>query len=354
MGVEKYFALALDPIHIGTSGYRLGRVDNTIVRDPATNLPKIPGTSIEGCCRTYAYYEEQNNSDGFKKPNSPCATGKENACGRCRICVTFGYTNAERVKIKVENDDKEIPESLHGMTQFSDARILFFPVYSMLGPVWITSLSVLKEAGIKYKENGNEKEIPKVPKEEIIPSKELSLVDNRLNLGWILLEQRKENNSYLSLDFSKLECEGKLLTEVSKEFEEISKKLVIVSDDIFSQIVNSNLEVRTSVSINPETGAAEEGALFTYEAIPRGTVLWFEIVYLPVDKFECYVVYKEKDEEGKEKGERANLEKHIKPVVKNGLKLFETLGVGGMGTRGFGRLRILNLGNGEEDDRSEF
>ena len=353
MKTEKYFALALDPIHIGTGGYRLGRVDNTIVRDPATRLPKIPGTSIEGCCRTYAYYEEWNCSNGFKKPSSSCASGKENACGRCRICVTFGYTNAERVKIKVENEDKEIPESLHGMAQFSDARILFFPVYSMLGPVWITCPSVLKEAGIKYKENRNEKEIPKVLKEEIIPSKELSVVDNRLNLGWILLEQRKENNSYLSLDFSKLECKDKLLTEVSKEFEEILKKLVIVSDDIFSQIVNSNLEVRTSVSINPETGAAEEGALFTYEAIPRGTILWFDIVYLPVDKFECYIACKEKDEEGKEKGERANLEKHIKPVVKNGLKLFETLGVGGMGTRGFGRLKILNLGNGGENDKNK-
>jgi len=27
-----YFAMALDPIHIGTGGYRLGRVDNTIVK----------------------------------------------------------------------------------------------------------------------------------------------------------------------------------------------------------------------------------------------------------------------------------------------------------------------------------
>ena len=43
---QKYFALALDPIHVGTGGYRLGRVDLTIVREPGTNLPKIPGTSL--------------------------------------------------------------------------------------------------------------------------------------------------------------------------------------------------------------------------------------------------------------------------------------------------------------------
>ena len=36
----KYFAYTIDPLHIGSGGYRLGRVDNTIVRDPGTNLPK--------------------------------------------------------------------------------------------------------------------------------------------------------------------------------------------------------------------------------------------------------------------------------------------------------------------------
>lgn len=329
MKPEKYFALALDPIHIGTGGYRLGRVDNTIVRDPATNLPKIPGTSIEGCCRTYAYYEELNkenrkrDSSYFIEPKKECATGKETPCGRCRICVTFGYTNAENREIEVDSKKKKIPESLHGMVQFSDARILFFPVYSMLGPVWITYPSVLKEFGIEANVN-----------DEKIKTK---LDTEKLNLGWVYLE--KEDNFELNSDkFAKIPSE-------------IKERIVLVSDKLFSQIVNSNLEVRTSVSINPETGAAEERALFTYEAIPRGTVLWFDIVYLPVDKFGCYVAFKDKDEEGKEKGERANLEKHIKPVVKNGLKLFETLGVGGMGTRGFGRLKVLNLGKGGENEK---
>ncbi|MFN3528073.1 MAG: hypothetical protein ACK4YO_03130, partial [Candidatus Altarchaeaceae archaeon] len=36
-------------------------------------------------------------------------------------------------------------------------------------------------------------------------------------------------------------------------------------------------------------------------------------------------------------------------VVEEGLELFEFLGVGGMGTRGFGRLKILNLKNTENN-----
>jgi len=51
------FALAQDPIYIGTGGYTLGRVDNTIVRDKATNLPKIPGSSLAGTWRYYVVLE---------------------------------------------------------------------------------------------------------------------------------------------------------------------------------------------------------------------------------------------------------------------------------------------------------
>src|SRR5579884_1335515 len=50
----RHLALCLDPVHVGTGGYRLGRVDMSIVRDPATGIPKIPGTSLAGAVRAYA------------------------------------------------------------------------------------------------------------------------------------------------------------------------------------------------------------------------------------------------------------------------------------------------------------
>jgi CRISPR-associated protein Cmr4 len=54
--VQEYhgFLMTLDPVHIGTGSYRLGRVDLPILREPATNLPKIPGTSLNGMARAYA------------------------------------------------------------------------------------------------------------------------------------------------------------------------------------------------------------------------------------------------------------------------------------------------------------
>lgn len=46
--------MAVDPIHVGTGGGRLGRVNQSIVRDPVPQVPKIPGSSLAGVYRAYA------------------------------------------------------------------------------------------------------------------------------------------------------------------------------------------------------------------------------------------------------------------------------------------------------------
>lgn len=291
---ETYFAMSLDPIHIGTGGYRLGRVDNTIVREAGTNIPKIPGTSIEGTARTYVYYAEQGN----KGINKACAVGKElnnienkiEPCGECLVCVTFGFTKKDK--------------SLHGMAQFSDARILFFPVHSMIGPVWVTTPTLLNEVGLKSFSITDENKI----KTDLVEK------DKKLNLGWLYLENK--GNFSLNNNLSEIPID-------------IKKRVVLISEKLFSQVVNSNLEVRTSVSIDPRTGTAEEGALFTYEAIPRATIFWFNLAANDPSNFHI------------NSSEIKSKEDVIREVKKS-FGYFEALGIGGMQTRGFGRLRILN------------
>ena len=51
------FTIAIDPIYIGTGGYTIGRVDNTIIRDPITKIPKMPGSSLAGTWRYYVTLE---------------------------------------------------------------------------------------------------------------------------------------------------------------------------------------------------------------------------------------------------------------------------------------------------------
>jgi CRISPR-associated protein Cmr4 len=104
-------------------------------------------------------------------------------------------------------------------------------------------------------------------------------------------------------------------------------RLVQVPDKLFHHLVNDNLEVRTSVQIDDETGAAKSGALFTYEAIPRGTVLGFEVAI----------------DDRRANGVQVDDVNRLLKKAFHGLKL---LGIGGMGTRGFGRIQLLSQ-NGE-------
>src|SRR4030042_4159011 len=119
--------MTVDPVHIGSGGYRLGRVDNAIVREPGTNLPKIPGTSLSGAIRQYAAHHI----------GSPKCAGQGGAadeqkahCGNCAVCYTFGYVKGEG-------------KAYAGTVNLFDARILLFPVFSMRGPVWVTTLRTL-------------------------------------------------------------------------------------------------------------------------------------------------------------------------------------------------------------------
>lgn len=101
--------MALDPIHVGTGGARIGRVDLTIVREPATRLPKIPGSSLAGVYRTYvAMAETEANPNrqvnGKDWPYYPhCAglgQGRDSYLGHCAqpncpVCTVFGFARGK-------------------------------------------------------------------------------------------------------------------------------------------------------------------------------------------------------------------------------------------------------------------
>lgn len=324
---KTYYCLALDPIHVGTGGYRIGRVDNTIMREPGTDLPKIPGTSLCGVARAYTAMQFSDKYQRVKKDKNgkevkdkegrliyeSCAgkggTDGEGHCGEgiCPVCIPYGFTKRT--------------QSLQGMAQFSDARILFFPVYSMAGPVWVTSPGILKEFR-------QEVTLTATDKIRMVDSSlSLEKGDKKyLNLGWFMLEL--EGDGGFEIDCRKL---PDVTDDVIFKFDEIAKRLILVSDELFPQIVNDNLEVRTSVSIDPQTGAAESGALFTYEAIPRATVLSFSIIY---NNPQLYLL--------NNKPLSHDIE-WVEGNVQKGLRYMEFMGIGGMGTRGMGRMRILSL-----------
>lgn len=316
---QRLLFATVDPVHIGTGGYRLGRVDMTIAREPGTNLPKIPGTSLAGATRSYAAMR-------YGKPEAAGQQKKlKNRAKSCPIIYTFGTaldaTNGQ---------ESSGGMNLAGTVSIGDAQILFFPVYSMAGPLWVSTVENIQEVwGLASVQLSSEN----MPNDTTVVT---SLEWNKeLNLGWLLFEVTKG-----------LTITPPQEVQVRPEWQHITNRLVLTTRKLFSQIVNSNLEVRTSVSISPETGAAEPTALFTYEAIPRATWLWSDVIeddykrnnegtsqFPQTDK-----QYKEGDNMGESLGETW---KRPLDVVVAGMKLIEYLGVGGMGTRGFGRMRCV-------------
>ncbi|MDY7079932.1 MAG: type III-B CRISPR module RAMP protein Cmr4 [Chloroflexota bacterium] len=302
---QRYYALALDPIHVGTGGYRLGRVDLSIIREPSDNLPKIPGSSISGVTRAYTAMRTGHYCAGKGGAFGEDHCGESN----CPVCVSFGFSKGQT------------QQSLQGMAQFFDARVIFFPVHSMAGPVWATAPAILRQAGMEN--------LPQVPTDQVRLATTLHPSPNQrltqLNLGWLLLQAGDD------LPTNEI---GNALPDLPTDapvLEEVFRRLVLLSDELFSKVVNDNLEVRTSVAIDPATGAADDKALFTYEAMPRATVLHFDVVYNNPQHFQIG---------GQTIPHNISwVQRH----VEQGLALMQHLGVGGMNTRGMGRLQVLNL-----------
>lgn len=332
---QRFLFMTLDPVHIGTGGYRLGRVDMSITREPGTNLPKIPGTSLAGATRSYA----------AMRYGKPAAAGQHKDLEKeqrvkCPIIYTFGTATET-------SSGQPQSEGVYqaGTVNIMDAHILFFPVNSMAGPLWVSTKRIIEEAwGPGSVEQPASIEQDKDELSDDIVATSLKNWNKKLNLGWLLFTsqsgiQIKPPDKLTSAK------EGKFLPAWTA----IEKRIALVNTKLFSQIVNSNLEVRTSVSIDPKTGAAESGALFTYEAIPRATWLWCDVIeddYKKKKYNDIFPVQQQYDSEKKEEkiGKRfPREEKWNGPldVVSAGMELIEHLGIGGMGTRGFGRMRLV-------------
>ena len=305
---RRYLFMTLDPVHIGTGGYRLGRVDNSIVREPGTRVPKIPGTSLHGAARSYAA-QLYGTPEAAGQTHDTVTNPEQNP-----VCYTFGY-------IKKSNNGQDV-KAYSGVVNVFDAHIVLFPVHSLVGPVWVGTVERLREAGFEVRDvpDGWAKEVALLTFARRDP----------LNLGWLMLN----SGGQVTVN-APTNCQ-------IDRWNAIKNKIALVHESIFSHIVNSNLEVRTSVSINPETGAAEDKALFTYEAIPRATFLTAEVV------LDDYRAKFEPVSQNKNSLPSNAVWQSPLDVLDAGLHLIEWLGVGGMGTRGFGRIAVV--GQPQEED----
>ncbi len=219
------------------------------------------------------------------------------------MCVAFGYT---------VDDSKRKLASQQGILQFTDAMLLAYPINTLLGPVWITTKARLKD--LLDLGDGNDD-----CGENFILLKETKInnpLGDKLNFGWALLNKADDSD----ISVSDIEDKG-----IEKRY---ANRFIIVADWVFAHLVNDNMEVRTSVVIDPETGAATTGGLFTFEALARGAIFTFNITE---NQFN--------DNWGKLRKEGSATDM----IEKNAFYGIAAVGLGGMTTRGFGRLQIKPL-----------
>ncbi len=86
-------------IHIGgTKEFsEIGDIENPVIKNPLTNLPYIPGSSIKGKCRSYLEKKYKGTDGGpyGGEAKEKLKNGEPCNCGKCFVCKLFGHTNSK-------------------------------------------------------------------------------------------------------------------------------------------------------------------------------------------------------------------------------------------------------------------
>ena len=241
----------LTPLHMG-SGSSVHYVDLPIQRERHTSFPIMAGSGIKGVFRNLA----------------------ERKLDKEIVDKIFGHEKASEEA---------------SMIAFTDAKILLYPVRSLRGTfAWITCPLVLKRFKEELKSLGKTEDTNwEVPNLE--PDKDNKDKDNKALVS---------NNSSLVIDDKSigleefvLECEKSenvdKIAEVIKNYlpqtsmvNELSKRLVLVSDNVFTDFVNYAVEIRTRIRIDQETGTVERGMLFTVEFVPSEAIFYSFVFFI--------------------------------------------------------------------------
>jgi CRISPR-associated protein Cmr4 len=233
MTTQPFFIKVLTPLHAG-SGSDLGVVDLPIQRESHTNFPKIEASSLKGAIRSA--FSSSSNIDEI-----------------------FGSEDGKKA----------------GALGFSDARILFFPVKSVRGVfAYVTCPMVLERYA---KDTGSEALAS--PKEILFPK---SLGDGEC---FVLgdkntIENKDKTKKTVILEeysFTVSTLSGEVKTSLPKGlFDDIEKRIVIISDDNFKHFVQNSTEVITRIKMNNKTGTVDKdtGGLFTEEFLPSESVMY--------------------------------------------------------------------------------
>lgn len=234
MGSKVFLMYAETELHAG-KGMDIGVVDLPIQRERTTKFPIIQG--VKGALRANIIDREIDKQKIF---------GSEPG----------------------ENEQETQP----GTIAFSEARILLFPVRN---PdrlfVWVTCPLVLIRF-LKNFENSYAKDLIKNIENTQIGDSEAITLDIQDHV-WLEDIELKAKKCVWLTGFSKKISETVSDTKYIKD--KIASDIVVVNDNVFSQIVETMTNVIPRVRIDHAKGIVETGALWYEEYLPQDTVMYF-------------------------------------------------------------------------------
>ncbi|KIE59474.1 hypothetical protein A946_02045 [Methylacidiphilum kamchatkense Kam1] len=238
------------PLHIGSGG-SVGAIDLPIIRERHTAFPIIPGSAIKGV------FADEWVEPKVKKVNS----NEEKEYIRNEEGKTLFGTGADE-------------EAKGGVLQFSEAKLLFFPIRSPKGCFgWITCPLILnryaRDTGLN-----SPFDHPSLSDNQALFKKDGLLAIKEGEKDKVILEEYVfEHAGELP---SNIDLLNHLRTLISKDpiWEKIEDRVVIISDGMMSFFTQSACEIAQHVKIDDKTGTAESGALFNQENVPSETAFY--------------------------------------------------------------------------------
>ena len=248
------------PLHVGC-GSSVGAVDQPVVRERHTGYPVIPGSSIKGVLADL-WREEGTDVKVVEKKDKD-----GNIMSKNLVRIDGGVAK----KLFGDNSEKN-GNAASGNLLVGEGKLLAFPVRSAKGGYALVTcpfaLSRFKRDYAKAKDMP----IPDCCDDaKVIVSSESCLM--------FQTEQAVLLESY-AFDAEKMtdaDVIAKQLLDLMPTdcvWQDVVKRLVIVSDTTFKRFVTDTCEIAQHNRINDFTGVVDEGALFNQENVPSETMFY--------------------------------------------------------------------------------
>lgn len=246
---------AISPLHVG-SGSEIGVVDLPIQREGHTQFPKIDSSSLKGAIRQ-ASYNQEDEATWIK---------------------VFGSVPDDKILTNKKLADKQLAAHT-GALSITDGRILFFPVQSLAGVfAYVTCPMVLNRFAqdihsYQCRDAIRLAEVAEIAAKQgsVTTSSTQVLIDNKT----LILKEFVYEASHSE----EVSAFAEQIGQLSRLGSYFSDRLVIVSDEDFSQFVQYATDVSTRIRIDPETGTVSQSALFNEENLPAESILYTIFYY---------------------------------------------------------------------------